>query len=299
VTAEQEATSRLARGYGLVIGAAATWATLGLFYKVLSGTYGLAPLTVVTFRAGLSFLIMLVVLGLGRRGWLRIDWRDLPFFALFGLVGVAIFYIIYAYAINLAGMAVAAVLLYTAPAWVVVLSWRLFAERVDGRKIVALLLTLTGCFLIVGAYDLAHVRLNLAGIVLSLASGLTYGLYIIFNKYALRKYSPWTVLVYAIGIGSVLLLFTQSPATLVSALSSPAQIGWLLAMAIVPTLGGNLLFVSGLRHLPAGVASIVATLEPVMAALLAFLVLGERLQPPQLLGGAMVIGAVLLIYRLR
>jgi drug/metabolite transporter (DMT)-like permease len=68
-------------------------------------------------------------------------------------------------------------------------------------------------------------------------------------------------------------------------------------MAIVPTLGGNLLFVSGLRHLPAGVASIVATLEPVMAALLAFLVLGERLQPPQLLGGAMVVGAVMLLTR--
>jgi DME family drug/metabolite transporter len=251
----------------------------------------------VTFRAGLAFLLLLAALGLGRRAWLRIDWRDLPFFALFGLVGVAIFYIVYAYAINLAGMAVAAVLLYTAPAWVVVLSWRLFAERVDGRKIVALLLTLAGCFLIVGAYDLAHVSLNLAGIVLSLASGLTYGLYIIFNKYALRKYSPWTVLTYAIGIGSALLLFTQSPATLVSALASPAQIGWLLAMAIVPTLGGNLLFVSGLRYLPAGVASIVATLEPVMAALLAFLVLGERLQPPQLVGGVMVVGAVLLIYR--
>jgi len=297
VTAEQEAAPRSARGYGLVIGAASTWATLGLFYKVLSGTYGLALLTVVTFRAGLAFLLLLVALGLGRRDWLRIDWRDLPFFALFGLVGVAFFYIVYAYAINLAGMAVAAVLMYTAPAWVVVLSWRLFAEQVDGRKIVALLLTLTGCLLIVGAYDLAHVRLNLAGIVLSLASGLTYGLYIIFNKYALRKYSPWTVLVYAIGIGSGLLLFTQSPATLASALASPAEIGWLLAMAIVPTLGGNLLFVSGLRHLPAGVASIVATLEPVMAALLAFLVLGERLQPLQLVGGVMVVGAVMLLTR--
>ena len=281
-------------GYIAVLGAAALWATIGLFYKALTGSWGLSPLSVAFFRAALSFIILLSVLALRRRAWLRVARRDLPFFALFGLVGIAAFYILYVYAVHLAGMAMAVVLMYTAPAWVTLISWHFFGEGLDRPKLIALALAFGGCILITRAHNLAQVRLNARGILFGLGAGVTYGLYTIFNKRALRSYNPWTTMVYALGFGMAFLLPLQSPAALVTALRQPTLL-WLALLALGPTLGAALLYAMGLERLPASVASIVATLEPAMAALLAVVVLGERLTVPQALGALSIVSGVIFL----
>ncbi len=293
---ERGRTSSGAVGYAQVMGAAALWATLGLFYTGFIDVYGVPPLGVAFYRAILGFTLLLLVLMIARPRWLRIAARDLPLFALFGLLGVAAFFITYVYAIHLTGMAVAVVLMYTAPAWVTVIAWRLFGEGLGRVKLVALGLAFGGCALVARVADPSQIRLNLLGVLCGLGAGLTYGLYTIFNKIAVRRYSPWTVMLYALGFGALFLLPLQSAAVF-RPLRQPALIFWLLMLAIGPTLGAALLHSMSLQRLPASVVSIVATLEPAIATALAWLFLGERLGVDQILGGVFILSGVLLLQR--
>ncbi|HID87703.1 MAG TPA: EamA family transporter [Anaerolineae bacterium] len=282
-------------GYPLVVGAALLWGTLGILFKHIIGTYGLSPLTLAFFRAALAFLGLLAGLGLFHRSLLRLDRRNIPFFALFGLVSVAGLYLCYAYAVHLTTVATAVVLLYTAPAFVTLIAWRAWGEPLTRRKGVSLLLTFVGCVLVARAYDPDQLRLNLPGLIFGLGSGLTYALYTVFGRQALRMHSPWTAVTYALGFGAAFLLPFQSPQALRFALQTPS-LWWLLAaVALGPTVGAYILYTTGLRHVQASAASIVATLEPVTAVALSFLLLGERFAPPQALGGLMIIAGVVLL----
>lgn len=283
-------------GYAQVMGAAALWATLGLFYTGFIDVYGVPPLGVAFYRATLGFTLLLLALMVARPHWLRIAARDLPLFALFGLLGVAAFFITYVYAIHLTGMAVAVVLMYTAPAWVTVIAWRLFGEGLGRVKLAALGLAFGGCALVARVADPSQIRLNLLGVLCGLGAGLTYGLYTVFNKIAVRRYSPWTVMLYALGFGALFLLPLQSAAVF-RPLRQPMLIFWLLMLAIGPTLGAALLHSMSLQRLPASVVSIVATLEPAIATALAWLFLGERLGVDQILGGVLILSGVLLLQR--
>jgi DME family drug/metabolite transporter len=126
---------------------------------------------------------------------------------------------------------------------------------------------------------------------------LTYGLYTLFNKRAVQRYSPWTATFYALGFGGLFLLPWQSPSRLWAAVSRPAPALWLLALALGPTLGAFLLLGKSLERLPASVASIVATSEPVIAAVLAWAFLGQTLTLAQIGGGGAVLAGVLLLQR--
>jgi len=286
------------RGYGLALVAACLWATLGLFYRGLEA-YGLPRLTIVFYRAVVAAAVLSMVLGWRRREWLRLQRRDWLLFLVFGLVGVAAFFVVYITAISLTGMGVAAVLMYTAPAWVTVLSAIFLQEPLGWLKVVALLLACAGCALVGRVYDLQSVRLNLVGILAGLGAGLTYGLYTMFSKIAQRRYSAWTTLAYALGVGALFMLPLQSPVHLAHALSSPAIIFWLLMLGLIPTLGGGAAFNAALRLVPASEASIVATVEPAVAALLGWVFLNERLEAPQLLGAGLILTAVVVLQNAR
>lgn len=283
------------QGYGMVAGAALLWGTLGIFFKHILGVYGLSSLDLAFWRAGLAFLFLLAGLGVTQPALLRLAWRDVPFFTVFGLISVAIFYAVYISAVDLTTVATGAVLLYTAPAWVTVLAWRLYGEPLTGRKLIALGLAFGGCGLVARAYDPGQLRLNALGVVFGLAAGLTYALYSIFGKHALRRYGPWTIVTYAMGFGAVFLLPTQSLASLRPVLIPSPLWGWLTALALGPTVGAFGLYTLGLRRVPASVASIVATLEPVTAAVLSFVVLSERFAPLQALGGLLILTSVLIL----
>ena len=284
-------------GYLLVTGAAALWGMLVIFYHNLVGIYGIAPLEVAFLRAMVSALILGAALALWRPALLRLQLCDLPLFLAFGLFGVATFFIVYVYAIRLTGGATAAVLLYTAPAWVTVVAWRAFGEPLTRVKLIALGLSFAGCALVARAYDPAQLRLNLPGILLGLASGLTYGLYTLFNKRAVQRYSSWTVVFYALSFGGLAMAPWQSPARLIAVLSQPGPILWLLGLIAGPTLGAYWLLGKSLERLPASVVSIGATSEPVIAAVLAWVFLGQNLAPVQVIGGGAVLAGVLLLRR--
>jgi drug/metabolite transporter (DMT)-like permease len=128
-------------------------------------------------------------------------------------------------------------------------------------------------------------------------AGLGYGSHSVFNKAGLRYHAGWTVLAYGLLFGSVFLTPLQPFQLVLAAVQQPGAVIWLMALALGPTLGSGLAFNAGLRYVQVSSASVVATLEPVIASLLAFAVLGERLDPGQLLGGALILVAVISLTR--
>jgi drug/metabolite transporter (DMT)-like permease len=275
----------------LVAAAGALWGTIGVAAKG-AFRYDISPSDIALWRAGGAFLVLLVAALFARRDAFRIAVRDLPLFAGYGLIGVAVFMTVYLTAIHLSTVATAAMLLYTAPAWVTVLARLLFREPLGRRKVAAVLLTVAGSALVVRAYDAAALRLNLAGVLAGLAAGLTYALYSIFGKHTLRRYDPFATVLFALGFGAgfLLLALRRWPA-----LPSAAALPVVLFLVLVPTVLAYLLYTGGLRMMEAGRASIVATVEPVVAALLGLTLLGERLDGLQWVGGGLVLAAVALI----
>jgi len=283
------------RGYLLVLGAATVWGTLGLFYTELNRSFGVPPETIVFFRAGVALLALCTALLIFRHEYLRVQPRHLPLLLGLGTVGIAAFYLVYVYAVQVAGVSVAVVLMYTAPVWVTLYAWRFLGEKLDRFILLALLGALVGAALVAQAYDLARLRLNAAGIVLGLGSGICYACYSILNKYALRYYSPWTALTYGLAFGLPILALFQKANEIRRVLTTPVALGWMVVLGLVPTLAGGLLYAAGLQELPASVGSIIVALEPVIASLLAFVVLGERLAAGQVLGSATILASIVLL----
>ena len=285
--------------------AAGLWGTLGTFYRIGTEQFHLTPLAIVFWRGGLAALALGLVMGLilpvgvGKRGLLRVRRADLPMFLAFGLLGVTAFYPLYIYSVLLVGVAVAVVLLYTAPIIVAVLAWRFLGESFDRRRLAALLLTLLGVLLMSRAYDPALLSVNALGVLCGLGSAFAYALYSILGKVSLnRGYGVATTsfYIYSIGVlGLLALAFFVGPDQLLVTGDNLGAWGLLLVLALVQTLGAVAAYVTGLRYLDAGVASILATFEPVVATMLAFFVLHEAIDWPQMLGGLLVITAVFLL----
>ena len=288
------------RGYGLVWLAATLWATIGLFYHYLEAQ-GLPRLTIAFYRAAVSALLLFPALAWRNPRSLYVRRRDWLLFFAFGLLGVAAFYIVYVYAIALAGMGVAAILMYTAPAWVAVFGALFLREPMTRIKGLALLLAIGGCTLIglpaLQGDPFSGVRSGWAGVLAGLGAGLTYGLYTVFSKVAVRRYSPWTTLAYGLVIGALFMLPFQSPGALARALARPSTALAVLGLGLVPTIAAGAAFNLGLQRVPASNASIVATLEPALATLLGWLVLGERMEPVQIVGGVLILTAVIILQR--
>jgi len=192
-------------------------------------------------------------------------------------------------------VAVAVVLLYTAPVFVAIMAWRFLGEGFGPRKLAALGLTIVGCALVARVYNPALLQVNALGILCGLGAGFTYALYSILGKFSLHRgyhIATMSLYVYAIGTAGLLVaaLFVGLPYV-------PSAGAWalLFTIGIVQTIGALWAYTAGLRHLEAGVASILATFEPVVATLLAYFVIHENIEWPQLAGGALILAAVLLL----
>jgi DME family drug/metabolite transporter len=290
------------RGYLLALLATAIWSSSGVMISYLSRHYALPPLTLAFWRDVLVTLALALTLALVARPFLRLPLRWLPFCVLFGLV-LAAFNAMFTISTALNGAAVATVLIYSSPIFTALAGWLLWREPLGPPKIAAAVLSLAGCVFVSGAYDAARWSLNPLGIALGLGSGLGFAAYGLLGKAAHRRGIPsWTTLLYTFAFASVFLLFVQRPLA-VRALTPPggdlraAVLGWglLLALALGPSLGGYGLYGLSLAHLPTGTANLIITLEPPMTAALAYWFLGDRLTLPQLAGGALVLGALLLL----
>ena len=280
------------RGYAYIITAAILWGMIGPLAK-LAFQEGVAPLEVAFWRAFFAWLCF----G-GQALWMRkvrVRRSDLPLLALFGFAGVFLFYGSYQIAVQQGGAALASVLLYTAPAWVTLMAAVFFKERMTRPKWAALGLTLVGVALVSqgsGTVQVAGEGVSLAGIGCGLLAGFCYALYYIFGKVFADRYAAETVFLVILPIGGVFLTpwLTFGP-------KSPAAWAALLALAFFSTYGAYHFYYAGLKHLEAGRAAITATLEPVVAAVVAYFWWGEFFTPLGYAGAAMILTTVAVMIR--
>ncbi len=280
-------------GFLFIFLAAVLWGTVGPVSRILFAT-GVHPMTAAFFRGAIGLLVLFPLLLVGNKKMLYISKRDIPFFALFGFLSVTCFSFFYFITISLISVAGAVVLLYTAPAFATLLAWFFLKEPLSKRKVVCIFIALVGAFLVVGGYNLALYRLNLLGIFTGLLSGLTYAGYSVFGKKALKKYHYWTVVFYSLAFGCLFLLIGTIPWGFFLPFTLVA-IGSATYLALIATLAAYGLYSRGLIQVEAGRATVVATVEVVVAVFLGVVLLHEELTLGKLLGVAMVLAAALLI----
>jgi len=285
------------RGYFFAVLAAFQWSLMGIFGKVLF-QYQIAPLTVVALRSTLVLVTLIIILALFRRQWLIIRRSDLPFFVAYGLIGVAAGFFLYFTAIDLAGVAIAAILLYTYPVFVTILSVIFLGEHITKSKVMALILTLAGVVLVSEIGVSVAGQVNPLGVVASLFAAVATATHSIFGKKAVQQYSSWTILLYSMGFGAFFLMAAQLILHGFPNLARPPVFwGALLALAWISTLGANLAYISALKHVEASRASIMATVEPVIVVVLAYAFFHEMLSPIQIFGTVLVLVGVFVVQR--
>jgi drug/metabolite transporter (DMT)-like permease len=282
------------KGYLCVITAALLWASSGTAGKALFAN-GITPLDVVQVRATFGSLLIAAFFVLHARHLFRIRLSDLGFLILLGSVVMALVQLTYFTAISKIQVAAAILLQYLAPTMVAIYSICFWRERLTVFKLLSLCLSFLGCYLVVGGYNLQLLELNRLGILWGVASAVCYATYTLLGERAMQRYSPWTVLFYALFFSAITWHIFYPPFHYLWAGYTLSQWGGLIYIAVFGTAIPFGLYFVGINYVRSTRASITATLEPISAGFIAYLFLGEALEPLQILGGALVVGAIVLL----
>ena len=287
-------TQKKAPAAAAILAAAALWGMIGLWNRRLMAA-GLSPLSVVLVRNLGGCALLALFFTLRDRSVFRVERRHLKYFFGTGVVSVLLFTVCYFSCQKLCSLAVASILLYTAPSFVVLLSALLWKEPVRGKKLLALALRLAGCALVCGVFS-GGLSVTLPGMLLGLGSGFFYALYSIFGRYALAHYPPLTVTVWTFLFAGPASLVLLRPAELAAAFGPDPGV-WLTALALVifSTAAPYVLYTWGLARTEPGRASILASLEPVAATLTGVLAFGEPMGPLTALGIFGVLAGVMIL----
>jgi DME family drug/metabolite transporter len=286
------------RGLVLILSAALLWGTVGVTTRAIYDLSETNALSIGFFRLAIATPALLLACwcALGRRAF-RIAWRDLAVMVAIG-AAMAFYQVCYFAAIARVGVAVAVLItLCTAPVLVAMLAAVFLRERLTPLVLLALICALAGTTMLVWvAPGQAGPRPEtMVGVLLALCSALGYAVIALCSRMLASRYHPLQPIAVGFGAGALLLL----PFALwVGLVAVYPLTGWLLLlhMGLLPTALAYVLFLAGIRHTTATVASVVTLVEPLVSTLLAWLLFGEQLGPLGLLGAALLLGAIGLLY---
>lgn len=269
------------------------WGCIGLSNRMLT-QMGMGLGNRVFVRNFGTLVVLTVVFGLLHREVFRIKLRHLPIFLGSGLVSILLLSIVYFQCQTLCSLSVAAILLYLAPSFVVLISAVLWKTPLTGRKLAALGISLVGCVLVSGVLG-GGATASLPGIALGVASGLCYASYTVFAHYGMTHYSSYTMIYWTFlvaGLGSVLLADFSA---LGPVLRQPKGALGCMLVIVVSTALPYYLYTKGLEGVESGRASIITNIEPVVESLMGVVVFHEKMTGWMILGVACVLGAVMLL----
>jgi drug/metabolite transporter (DMT)-like permease len=222
---------------------------------------------------------------------LRIARRDVPRMAWLGVVGLALVQFSYFAAIDRLAISVALVIQFTGP--LLVLLWLRIAHgrRLRPSLYGAVALSVAGSALVVEIFDAGE--LDGLGVLFAVIAAVTFAVYLVGFERAGRSYDAFTTLAWGLGFATLFWLLVSPPWALpLGDVADTRNAALVLGVVVIGTLGPFLLSVSALRHLPAARVGVVATLEPVLAAVMASAIHGESLAAVQIAGGLLVVAAV-------
>jgi drug/metabolite transporter (DMT)-like permease len=280
------------KGILAVILAGTAWGLIGIFVKYADAA-GLSSLQIGLLRVTFAGIFMFLYLLAKDPGLFRFRLRDIWMFIGTGVISLTFFSLCYFTVTQMSEVSVAVTLLYTSPVFVMLMSALIFHEKITGRKIIALLMTCSGCILVAGFFG-GSSMLTPVILLLGLASGFFYGLYSIFGKFAVLKYRTQTVTFYTFLFSALAFLPFSHPEGLITKMNLPLLLMMLL-MAFVSTFLPYLLYTYGLSRMDSGKAAIYVTVEPMVGSLTGILFFGEEHGPLKILGIALILGASILL----
>lgn len=268
------------------------WGCMGVFVRVLN-KQGIASMDIVFLRAIVTAVAMVIYLFIFHRRMLKIHWKDFWCFLGTGIASITFFNFCYFKAIMMTSLSVAAVLLYTAPAIVMILSYILFHEAFTVRKVIAIVMTFFGCMLVTGMLGQQQ-AITTTGLLYGLGAGLGYAFYSIFSRYALEKgYHSLTITCYTFIVTTVVsVFFTNVSKVSMVVFSSPLYVMLTVALGLICTVAPYLLYTLGLQEVDNSHAAIIASIEPVTATVLGFVVFGEDITVVKMMGMILVLGGM-------
>jgi drug/metabolite transporter (DMT)-like permease len=298
--------SRVARpalGYALTLAAAGFFAVNGTV-STLALDAGIPPTNLTALRCTGAAAALLVFLAVVAPARLRVTWREVPFLALFGVVGVALTQFLYYVAIGVMPVGIALVFEMTAPVFIALYVWLVRREKVRSRLWLALLLSLSGLVLVAEVWQDGG-SLDSLGVGAALLAALCLAAYYLMGERGTVTRDPVALTCWSFVAAAVFwavaapwwafdagVLSERVPMSLGS-LELPL---WVLVLWIV-VLGAVVPFwlsIAALRHLPPTAAGLVATVEPVFASIVAWLWLEQVLSAWQVAGGAVVLTGIVL-----
>ena len=273
-----------------ILGAAACWGCIGLFNRFLSRAGMSAPNIVVIRNLG-GLVLLTLFFAVTDRSVFHVKPRHLPIFFGTGVVSMLLFTLCYFRCQELCSLAVSAILLYTAPAMVVLMSAAVFHERITKRKLLALALALLGCSFVTGLWS-GTMNVTATGVLFGLAAGFLYALYSIFAPFGLRHYAPFTVVYWTFVFGGLSSLFLLRGKEMQAVFGDTRMLFVALGLIVISTVLPYLLYTKGLVKVESGKASILASLEPVVASFVGILVFGEPASLAVFLGLGCILACV-------
>jgi drug/metabolite transporter (DMT)-like permease len=283
------------RGYLFLFIAVLFWGGSASLAKYLLTTK-FDTLIITQTRSSLSFVLLAAYFAFKDRSVFRIAFADLYQFALVGVFGIAVTNFSYYFTVQLTTVATAILVQYTAP--VMVMLYAVFIskeEELNGLKLVSLLLALGGCYFAVSGGTGTVIQLSGWGLVAGPISAISFAFMLLFSKRVLRKYPVWTMLVYAFGFSMLFWLVVNPPWAIAAKGYTSEDWGIFWLFAVVSILIPHALFMKSLSLLDATSVGIASTMEPVVAIVVAYIVLGESLSGVQAFGALAVVAAVLLL----
>jgi drug/metabolite transporter (DMT)-like permease len=279
------------RRLSFAIVAAAFYAVGGVIAK-RAFELGVAPETLAELRILFAFVVFLALtLAFKRRELLTIKRVDLPWLVLFGLLGVMAVQLVYYQAIQRIPIGVALVIEYTAPL-LILGYWRLRGRQVGLGLWIAGVLTIVGCYFVVGAYDAQLRQVNTEGALLAMLDAVILAAYFLLAERLVHRYSSWALLCAGFGTAALGWSIVRPPWTLPwSAFAGELGL-YVLGVVIIATVIPYLFSVGAVRLIPAARVGLTSTSEPVIAAIAAWLLIGQSLQPLQVLGGVIVVAGI-------
>ena len=275
--------------------AAVLWGMAGIFVRTCEQD-GFQKMQMVFGRTlGTAVIIGLFMLFRDRRLF-RVRLKDLWLFAGGGVFSILMFSFCYYKTMEYTTLSVAAVLLYTAPFFVIFLSLILFRQKLTVIKSVACLVAFAGCCLTTGAFR-SGFSIGATALVFGLLTGLGYALYTIFTRLLFdRGYPSFTIIFYVFLFAALSSFFFSDPAGLCRTVAaSPISAFHLFLLAFFNSVLPYILYTKGLEGVDPTVAPIIATAEPVVATVVGAIVYHEKLTFTGGVGIVLILSAVLIL----
>jgi drug/metabolite transporter (DMT)-like permease len=247
--------------------------------------------TVLTWRYVLGAVVMVAFIG--TRHYPRMAWREASQWVVLGGGGQALLVGLALSSLQFITAATLAFLFYTYPAWVTVVQTARGAERLTPRRVTALALSFGGIVVMVGAPGAGAIAWQ--GIALALGAAVVYGLYIPLMQVMQKSHPVAVTSAYAkIGSAICFLILATSQRSFTGSMSGTAWAA-IVALTLFSTVLPSVFFLMGLMRLGAVRTAIVSTVEPFLTAILGAVVLRQAITVSTMLGGAMIIAAVVVL----